>query len=55
MDKKEQEPRKKNPCPDCTFCQCCSESRCALCRPPGDKKKKREQRPKVHRPLFRSS
>ena len=23
---------KKNPCPDCFFCQWCSDSRCGLCR-----------------------
>ncbi|OGP64066.1 MAG: hypothetical protein A2170_07055 [Deltaproteobacteria bacterium RBG_13_53_10] len=23
--------RKKHPCPDCTFCLWCSESRCSLC------------------------
>ncbi|MBM4309371.1 MAG: hypothetical protein FJ119_00260 [Deltaproteobacteria bacterium] len=22
---------KKNPCPDCTFCQWCSDTRCAVC------------------------
>jgi hypothetical protein len=24
-------PQKKHPCPDCTFCQWCSDERCALC------------------------
>ncbi|HIJ96293.1 MAG TPA: hypothetical protein HPP94_11270 [Desulfuromonadales bacterium] len=23
---------KKHPCPDCTFCQWCSDDRCRLCR-----------------------
>ena len=25
-------PLKKHPCPDCHFCQWCSEDRCRLCR-----------------------
>ena len=25
-------PPKKHPCPDCSMCQMCSDSRCALCR-----------------------
>jgi len=32
---------KKHPCPDCRFCQWCSEDRCHLCRihkKPGGKK-----------------
>jgi hypothetical protein len=46
---------RKNPCPDCTFCQCCSETRCSLCRSldcpsPRDKKPKKK---KEHVPLFR--
>jgi hypothetical protein len=24
---------KKHPCPDCDFCQWCSDERCRLCRP----------------------
>lgn len=24
-------PQKKRPCPDCTFCQWCSDDRCSLC------------------------
>lgn len=50
-DKKEQ--HKKNPCPDCTFCQCCSETRCSMCRPTRKKKAKKCDTPKVHKPLFR--
>lgn len=23
---------KKHPCPDCTFCQWCSDDRCSMCR-----------------------
>jgi len=44
---------KKNPCPDCSFCQCCSETRCSLCRsldcPSSNKAKKKKE----HVPLFR--
>jgi hypothetical protein len=25
---------KKHPCPDCTFCQWCSDDRCRMCRAP---------------------
>ncbi len=25
----------KHPCPDCNFCQWCSDSRCSLCRDQG--------------------
>lgn len=25
------DPPKKHPCPDCIFCQWCSDDRCALC------------------------
>jgi hypothetical protein len=39
--------KKKNPCPDCTFCQCCSENRCAICRPSGKKKEKKEKCKKI--------
>ncbi|MBI4697477.1 MAG: hypothetical protein HY758_00780 [Nitrospirae bacterium] len=28
---------KKYPCPDCSFCQWCSDDRCGLCRPAGKK------------------
>lgn len=45
---------KKNPCPDCHFCQYCSETRCGLCKHNGCAKKKKEKSPKPHRPLFRS-
>jgi len=32
-DMKEQtEGCKKHPCPDCTFCQWCSDDRCRMCR-----------------------
>ncbi len=27
-----EDPVKKNPCPDCHFCQFCSDSRCDACR-----------------------
>lgn len=27
----EEESPKKHPCPDCTFCQWCSDDRCRLC------------------------
>jgi hypothetical protein len=27
----EQEREKKHPCPDCSFCQWCSDERCELC------------------------
>ncbi len=26
------DPPKKHPCPDCRFCQWCSDERCRLCR-----------------------
>ncbi|MBN2332569.1 MAG: hypothetical protein JXO49_10715 [Deltaproteobacteria bacterium] len=26
------QPAKKHPCPDCRFCQWCSDDRCRLCR-----------------------
>lgn len=28
----EKDPAKKLPCPDCTFCQWCSDDRCRMCR-----------------------
>lgn len=28
----EDNPPKKHPCPDCGFCQWCSDDRCRLCR-----------------------
>ncbi|HTZ17180.1 MAG TPA: hypothetical protein VMB78_01940 [Dissulfurispiraceae bacterium] len=44
---------KKHSCPDCRFCQCCSESRCNMCRPScKGKKDKKDKKEKVHRPLF---
>ncbi len=45
---------KKNPCPDCTFCQYCSKTRCSMCLPKGCKKREKEQKGKTHIPLFRS-
>lgn len=44
---------KKNPCPDCTFCQYCSKTRCSMCLPKGCKKPKKENSNKIHIPLFR--
>lgn len=46
---------KKNPCPDCTFCQYCSNTRCSMCLPRERKKDKEEKKrkEKVHIPLFR--
>lgn len=47
---------KKNPCPDCDFCQCCSDTRCRVCRQAAGKKCKKDigSKGKVHKPLFRS-
>ena len=28
----DEEGSKKHPCPDCTFCQWCSDDRCRICR-----------------------
>ena len=28
----DEEATKKHPCPDCTFCQWCSDDRCRICR-----------------------
>jgi len=50
MEKNEQ--IKKHACPDCDFCQCCSESRCALCRSTCALKGKKDKKPKTHKPLF---
>jgi hypothetical protein len=45
---------KKNPCPDCSFCQYCSKTRCSMCLPKNcGKKKKAVKEKKVHKPLFR--
>lgn len=44
---------KKHPCPDCSFCQHCSETRCAMCKP-SPKKKGAGGKTKKHIPLFRS-
>ncbi len=44
---------KKNPCPDCTFCQYCSKTRCSMCLPKGSRKPKKENSNKIHIPLFR--
>jgi hypothetical protein len=40
---------KKNPCPDCDFCQWCNDSKCGLCRPTG---KDPMAKKKPHRPMF---
>jgi hypothetical protein len=46
---------KKNPCPDCSFCQCCSDTRCAMCRKTScDSKKDAMRKGKPHKPLFRA-
>ncbi|MFZ5906363.1 MAG: hypothetical protein ACOYVJ_02995 [Nitrospirota bacterium] len=42
----------KNPCPDCTFCQYCPNTRCNMCRAPQNKKRVKEKKPKTHKPLF---
>jgi len=39
---------RKNPCPDCNFCQWCSDERCNICRHPVKKGEKK----KPHKPLF---
>ncbi|MDA8083998.1 MAG: hypothetical protein M0024_10110 [Nitrospiraceae bacterium] len=45
---------KKNPCPDCSFCQYCSKTRCSMCRTkPAKKEDEKSDRPKTHKPLFR--
>jgi hypothetical protein len=44
---------KKNPCPDCSFCQCCSETRCRLCRSVDCPLPKKPKKKKEHVPLFR--
>ncbi|MDP3298283.1 MAG: hypothetical protein Q8N09_11985 [Thermodesulfovibrionia bacterium] len=41
---------KKHTCPECNFCQWCSDERCGICRPTGKKRKKSKQ--KKHKPLF---
>jgi hypothetical protein len=35
----DQPKEKKHPCPDCSFCQFCSDSRCSMCLGTGCKKK----------------
>ena len=45
---------KKNPCPDCSFCQYCSETRCSMCKHIKDKTKGKNTKAKPHKPLFRS-
>ena len=45
---------KKNPCPDCSFCQYCSKTRCSMCLPKGPKKEKKTVGVKSDKPLFRS-
>jgi hypothetical protein len=44
---------KKNPCPDCNFCQCCSETRCSLCKSVDCPSKTKVKKKKEHIPLFR--
>ena len=51
MDEKKTE--KKNPCPDCQFCQYCSDNRCAMCRPKAKDKEGKGKPKKPHQPLFR--
>jgi len=34
------EDEKKHPCPDCTYCQWCSDDRCRLCRARGGCRRK---------------
>lgn len=44
---------KKNSCPDCRFCQYCSETRCSMCKHIKDKTKEKNTKAKPHKPLFR--
>jgi len=53
MEKKPFELLKKNPCPDCNFCQCCSETRCSLCKSLDCPSSKKPKKKKEHVPLFR--
>jgi hypothetical protein len=50
MGEKEHQ-KKKNPCIDCSFCQYCADARCAMCRCPIGKEKKKNAK-KEHKPLF---
>jgi len=50
MKKNKKAKSKKHPCPECNFCQWCSDERCGICRPSGKKLKKNKQ--KKHKPLF---
>ncbi|MBI5634568.1 MAG: hypothetical protein HZA15_13950 [Nitrospirae bacterium] len=45
--------QKKNPCPDCDFCQGCSETRCSLCKSLDCPSSKKAKKKKEHVPLFR--
>jgi len=53
MEKKTLLLLKKNPCPDCSFCQCCSETRCSLCKSLDCPSTKKTKKKKAHVPLFR--
>ncbi|MEW6108423.1 MAG: hypothetical protein AB1632_04530 [Nitrospirota bacterium] len=44
---------KKHPCPDCSFCQYCSSTRCSLCHQSGCGKTGGKTKAGVHKPLFR--
>ena len=45
---------RKNACPDCSLCQCCSPTRCSICLPKGgEKQKDKKPKAKIHKPLFR--
>ncbi|HEX8949413.1 MAG TPA: YwbE family protein [Dissulfurispiraceae bacterium] len=43
---------RKHSCPDCTFCQFCSDARCGMCRP--DRHGGKDKKKKEHKPLFRN-
>ena len=52
----ENESPKKHPCPDCRFCQWCSDDRCHLClsnRLPGKKKLSLEEQIELYESLNR--
>jgi len=53
MNKAQDKDLKKYPCPDCEFCQWCSNDRCHLCRPSSGKKCRKKKK-KGHQPLFQS-
>ncbi|MDX9714043.1 MAG: hypothetical protein RBT37_01295 [Dissulfurispiraceae bacterium] len=51
IQKKPDPAPKKHPCPDCEFCQWCSDERCSMCRPK-PKKDKKSKSIKTDIPLF---